>query len=666
MFNKKLPKFSALLFILAAVQFATGCDNSEPNGSDENTETPGNDNPGNDNPGNDDPGNDDPGNDEPGNDDPSNPGNNDPGNDDPGNDDPGNDDPGNDDPSDPGNESNNCENIDFMSSHDNCGTCGNKCDDTQGCVEGTCTCLEGLSDCDDNGTCETRGQCICKPGDTFECYNGPLQTKDVGECKSGSASCVIMPNIGATWDFSQCTGEVLPSYQYVCDSERPELDMDCNGTPDAIQDSDEDGYAICNKEITAILDCCDNDQSCGVSRPDLINPGRVDCFGNHIDDNCSGTVDDNPDIACGSESTEVELDCKIKDRTCSDTSQWTYGDDKNISAAGALALAKAFDACLNVVTEQSGEPGLIEFSISPASDYNIGIDPRQFNIKDGMYDALGNKLIAPRVGDSFVILSSGIAGDAYTELATHGMDDMKLSLGGSIPEPYRTAHKNQLQTHPACASGGADIYDTVRLHLKMRAPQNAKGISFDFRFFSREYPYYVCSKYNDFSLALLTDSQGNAIVTDDPQKADGNISFDRDNNPISVNNAFFTTCAPAPCSGNFAKPMADHCPAMLSCDAATGTCGGNLCTDGKDELAAYYPQFYSSAEDDPQVKRGGGTAWLTTKAPVTPGEIFNLDFYIWDTGDLRFDSSVILDNFQWNCETTTNTTDFAEPVESVN
>jgi hypothetical protein len=112
--------------------------------------------------------------------------------------------------------------------------------------------------------------------------------------------------------------------------------------------------------------------------------------------------------------------------------------------------------------------------------------------------------------------------------------------------------------------------------------------------------------------------------------------------------------------------MADHCPAMLSCDAATGTCGGNLCTDGKDELAAYYPQFYSSVEDDPQVKRGGGTAWLTTKAPVTPGEIFNLDFYIWDTGDLRFDSSVILDNFQWNCETTTNTTDFAKPVESVN
>ena len=52
------------------------------------------------------------------------------------------------------------------------------------------------------------------------------------------------------------------------------------------------------------------------------------------------------------------------------------------------------------------------------------------------------------------------------------------------------------------------------------------------------------------------------------------------------------------------------------------------------------------------------------KAPVKPGEIFNLDFYIWDTGDLRFDSTVILDNFQWECTETTVGTDFAK--ENVN
>ncbi|MBQ1927069.1 MAG: choice-of-anchor L domain-containing protein [Proteobacteria bacterium] len=576
---------------------------------------------------------------------------------------------GPDDPKDPQNpptttDPDACKDVDLMTSIDNCGTCGHKCGRTDVCVNGECQCGDGMTDCDNDGICETFGECECEPGDTTECYTGPQGTQDVGECKAGKATCILDPGFGVYWDFANCEGQITPNYKYICDPARPDLDLDCDGTPDATQDSDNDGFKICNDTKDAILDCCDNAQSCNTQRPDLINPGRIDCFGNHIDDNCSGTPDDNPEVLCGTQTSETEANCKIKNRTCSDLSSWKFGEYKNISAAGALALAQAFDACLNVVTEQSGEPGLIEFSISPASDYNIGIDPRQFNIKDGLYDAHGTKLIEPRVGDTFVILSSGIAGDAKTELNAFGTDDMKMSLGGSIPEPYRTAHKNQLQTHPSCASGGADIYDTVRLHLKMRAPQNAKGISFDFRFFSREYPYYVCSKYNDFFLALLTDASGKAIVNDDPTKADGNISFDRDGNPISVNNAFFTTCAPAPCSGNFEKPMADKCPAMLSCK--DGTCGGDLCTDGKDELAAYYPQFYSSASDDPKTKRGGGTAWLTTKAPVTPGEIFNLDFYIWDTGDLRFDSSVILDNFQWSCETTTNATDFAQPVEPIN
>lgn len=468
-------------------------------------------------------------------------------------------------------------------------------------------------------------------------------------------TCKIDQKHGGTY-YDSCKGQVTPSYDYICDPTQPDLDVDCNGLPDATQDEDGDGYAICNELGDAPADCCDNTRMCNTSRPDLINPGRIDCFGNQIDDNCSGKVDDNPDILCGTEEAAV-ADCKIKERSCSALDRWQYNATRNVSASGALSLAKAMDVCLDVVTKESHMPGLIEFSIGPASDYNIGIDPKQFNIKDGMYDINGTNLIPPREGNTFVILSSGIAGDVKTELNALGKDDAKLSLGGSIPEPYRSAHKNQLQTHPLCASGGADIYDTVRLHLKIRAPKTAQGFSFDFRFFSREYPYYVCSAYNDFFLALLTDDDGKAL----PGVAeDGNISFDKDGNPVSVNNAFFTTCAAAPCTEKFAKPMEDHCPAMLSCDATTNTCGGNMCKDGADALAAYYPDPYTGAGGaDPADKRGGATAWLTTKAPVQPGEVFNLDFYIWDTGDLKFDSSVILDNFQWICSETTVGTDFA-------
>ena len=44
---------------------------------------------------------------------------------------------------------------------------------------------------------------------------------------------------------------------------------------------------------------------------------------------------------------------------------------------------------------------------------------------------------------------------------------------------------------------------------------------------------------------------------------------------------------------------------------------------------------------------GGATGWLTTQAPVKAGETVTLEFLIWDTGDPAYDSSVLLDNFQW-------------------
>ncbi len=47
------------------------------------------------------------------------------------------------------------------------------------------------------------------------------------------------------------------------------------------------------------------------------------------------------------------------------------------------------------------------------------------------------------------------------------------------------------------------------------------------------------------------------------------------------------------------------------------------------------------------VADAGGTAWLTTEAPVVPGETIVLDFLIWDTGDSELDSLVLLDNFRW-------------------
>ena len=44
---------------------------------------------------------------------------------------------------------------------------------------------------------------------------------------------------------------------------------------------------------------------------------------------------------------------------------------------------------------------------------------------------------------------------------------------------------------------------------------------------------------------------------------------------------------------------------------------------------------------------GGSTGWLHTSAPVTPGETIRLVFSIFDKGDRRYDSSVLIDSFRW-------------------
>ncbi len=47
---------------------------------------------------------------------------------------------------------------------------------------------------------------------------------------------------------------------------------------------------------------------------------------------------------------------------------------------------------------------------------------------------------------------------------------------------------------------------------------------------------------------------------------------------------------------------------------------------------------------------GGGTVWLTTTAPVVPGEVMQIEFMVFDVSDQILDSLTILDNFQWSID----------------
>jgi hypothetical protein len=94
-------------------------------------------------------------------------------------------------------------------------------------------------------------------------------------------------------------------------------------------------------------------------------------------------------------------------------------------------------------------------------------------------------------------------------------------------------------------------------------------------------------------------------------------------NPVSVNNGFFTIC-----QNDNSKPQTQHCTTPVS--AIMGS--------GFDQL------------DFGSTPVGGSTGWLTTTAPVTPGDKLKLRFIVFDEGDGILDSSALIDNFQWGTQ----------------
>jgi hypothetical protein len=150
--------------------------------------------------------------------------------------------------------------------------------------------------------------------------------------------------------------------------------------------------------------------------------------------------------------------------------------------------------------------------------------------------------------------------------------------------------------------GKKSVLDLHQIKLKLRAPNYAKSFSFDFNFFSAEYPNFIKKNFNDTFYAIIE-----AGSTNDGKQT--NISFDSNNNSIEVDNNYFQ---------NEFHPIPN-----------TGT--------GFD----YH----------------GSTGWLRTSWPIKGGEVFTLTFSIHDEGDAIYDSLVILDNFKWHDYEAVGTTD---------
>src|SRR5690606_8595853 len=157
---------------------------------------------------------------------------------------------------------------------------------------------------------------------------------------------------------------------------------------------------------------------------------------------------------------------------------------------------------------------------------------------------------------------------------------------------YLAAHGGNLPASQSCAGScpaGSGANDSIDLRLQIRVPTNAQSFSYEFKFYTAEYPEWTCTAYNDFYLALLASAAPGI-------PADRNISFDSNNNAVSVNNGFFDVCAPSGCH---------------TCPAGTGQLAGT----------------------GMQSNVGGGTVWLTTTAPVVAGETITLELMTFDVSD---------------------------------
>ena len=114
-------------------------------------------------------------------------------------------------------------------------------------------------------------------------------------------------------------------------------------------------------------------------------------------------------------------------------------------------------------------------------------------------------------------------------------DDGHRNASGFDKE-YGSDHPNGFpKESPSCGAITGAPRDGIGLEVVMRAPANARGIAFDFDFYTYEWPQSVCSESNDFFVALMDPPPLN--------QPDGNISFDSLGNPVSVNNAFLDVCA---------------------------------------------------------------------------------------------------------------------------
>jgi len=156
----------------------------------------------------------------------------------------------------------------------------------------------GDDDCD--GTADEVSVCVCVPGETSNCYEGPTGTENVGVCHGGTKTC----NATRT-GWNACVGQVMPQRESCANALDddcsgmlndapgcvcvPGTSDDCYGGPEGTEDVGlcHGGTKTCEASGMAWSACMG--QVLPLTQEDCTTPG---------DDDCDGTANEGPVCVC--------------------------------------------------------------------------------------------------------------------------------------------------------------------------------------------------------------------------------------------------------------------------------------------------------------------------------------------------------------------------------
>ncbi|MEO7329186.1 MAG: putative metal-binding motif-containing protein [Minicystis sp.] len=352
--------------------------------------------------------------------------------------------------------------------------------------------------------------------------------------------------------------------------------MNCNSGPN--DDTDKDGFT------GAEGDCNDCDAN--------VNPGAVEVIAVPsgdggvpvaVDEDCDGKIDNVP-------------------QPCDDG--LAVGDNNPMNAA------KAVELCQQLVDPKKWGVASAKWVLPDGSS---AAGQPGFDLGHGLLSHFGPN-VNVQGGKRMLGLSSGTA-RAPNDPGYQDVGGFDKGYTSNSPQGFP-------KESPACpGSITGEPHDGAALQLEILTPTNAQGFSFSFNFFTYEWPDFICSTFNDFFVSILTPFPAN--------QQDGNISFDSQGNPVSVNNAFLEVC------GCFGGPP---------CQAG----GKNFpCSLGATKLQSTGFGADSSFQDH------GSTYWLQTQAPVKPHANITIRWAVYDSGDGILDTTTLVDNWQWTANSGT-------------